>query len=318
MADVIKVHTQAELDAALALTGEREIWICGAGRFVLRGTAQHYVRATESSHVEARGSSHVEARGSSHVEAWESSHVEAWESSHVEAWGSSHVEAWESSHVEARGSSHVVARGSSHVEAWESSHVEARGSSHVEAWGSSHVVARESSHVVARGAAFVRQRDRAAVKVAPNCSVVVMRHAAVQPVDGGTVIDVAPITTVEGWCDYHGIEVAAGVAVLYKAVDRDYRSGHGFLYAPGSIPVASDWDGGKRECGGGLHFSPRPVAAKAFHPSATKFLACPIRLTDIRPPRADDAHPEKVKARGCCGPVSEVTLWGEPVPAVAV
>jgi hypothetical protein len=296
--NLIKVSTQDELDAALALPAPHEIWICGTGRFVLRQSAQHFVRATESSHVVAWGSSHVEAWGSSHVVAWGSSHVEAWGSSHVEARESSHVVAWGSSHVEARGSSHVEARESSHVVARESSHVEARG----------------SSHVVARGAAFVRARDRSKTEVATGSTVVVMRHATTAIVENGSVvIDVPPVTTAQAWCDYYGVEVKDGVAIVYKAVRDSYCSSHGLLYAPGSAPTAPDWDGGKEECGGGLHFSPRPVAAKGFDPDATKFLACPVALVDMRAPAANDAYPSKIKARGCCGPVREVTLWGEPV-----
>ena len=81
--DIVRCFSQADLD--VARQRGVEIWLCGAGRFVLQGAGVAF--ATDSAVVEARGSSHVEAWGSSHVEAWESSHVEAWESSHVEADG---------------------------------------------------------------------------------------------------------------------------------------------------------------------------------------------------------------------------------------
>jgi hypothetical protein len=285
---IARVSTQNELDVALATPAPHEIWICGTGDFVLRDSAQHFVRATDTSHVVARESSHVEARGSSHVVARGSSHVVAWGSSHVVARESSHVEAWESSHVVA----------------WESSHVEARESSHVEAW--------ESSHVVAWGAVLVRARDRANVKAASTL-IVIMNHATTTSIEGGTVVQVPPVTTAEAWCDYYGVEVQDGIAMVYKAVNDAYRSGYDFPYTPGSIPVASDWDGGRAECGGGLHFSPTPIAAKDFNNGATRFLACPVRLTDIRAPKANDSHPSKIKASGCCGPVVEVDLWRQPM-----
>lgn len=159
---------------------------------------------------------------------------------------------------------------------------------------------------------MVRARDRAQVKAASTL-IVIMNHATTTSIDGGTVVQVPPVTTVEGWCDYHGIEVKDGIATVYKAVRDDYQSAHGLLYAPGTTPVAPDWDGGRAECGGGLHFSPSAAGAKGFDPDATRFLACPVRITDIRPPKSDDAYPEKVKASGCCGPVVEVDLWSQPV-----
>src|SRR5207237_6599225 len=104
---------------------------------------------------------------------------------------------------------------------------------------------------------------------------------------------------------FHGVEVKDGVAFLYKAVDEDFRSMYGTNYAPGAEPQAPDWDGGDAECGGGLHFSPKPAIALRFQPEAAHFVACPVRLEDIvlhdRP-----LYAEKVKAKGVCGPVFEV------------
>ena len=124
-------------------------------------------------------------------------------------------------------------------------------------------------------------------------------------------------TTVEAWCAEYGRGITDGVVVLYKAVRDDYRSTHGFTYTPGSIPIAPDWDGGREECGQGLHFSPRPVIALTFDREATRFLACQVRVSDIRAPQTADSYPHKVKAAGCCGPIVEVDLDGEPMVATA-
>jgi hypothetical protein len=53
--------------------------------------------------------------------------------------------------------------------------------------------------------------------------------------------------------------------------------------------------------------------ALRFHTGATKFVACPVRLKDIRKPHSTDEYPEKVKARGCCGPVWECDIDGNKV-----
>ncbi len=154
------------------------------------------------------------------------------------------------------------------------------------------------------GQAQGRVFDRSTVRCGPK--VAVHRHSRLAVVEGGTVIDALPPATVEEWLDSYGLEAHDGVVVLFKTVRKDWRSGHGFDYTPGTIPVASDWDGGKRECGGGLHFSPRPWMARQFDSEATLFVGCPVRLEDIRPPREDDAYPAKVKAQGCCGPLFQV------------
>lgn len=111
--------------------------------------------------------------------------------------------------------------------------------------------------------------------------------------------------SVEEWCRIYGVVICNGVVVLYKAVDENFRSPKGGIYVPGTIPIADDWDGGVKECGGGLHFCARTLLSRTFFNEATKFVACPVRIEDIAiHPQAE--FPHKVKARCCCGPVVEV------------
>jgi hypothetical protein len=328
----INCGTQAECDGALARNGIPIL--LGDGNFLVLGNS--YVVARESSHVVARESSHVVARESSRVVARESSRVEAWGSSRVVAWGSSRVEArgssrveargssrveargssrveaWGSSrvvargssHVVARGSSHVVARGSSHVVAWGSSHVVARGSSHVEAWGSSHVVARGSSHVVAQGSSHVVASKLVAIH----------QHSDQARIDGGVVIRVKRPKTPLEWCEFYGARIEDGHAILFKGVNVNFESPHGIKYAPGTMPTARDWDGGKAECGGGLHFSPHPIATLEYNVNAERFIACPVKLEDIFI-HPNPEMPNKVKAKGVSLPCYETDRWGKKVPA---
>ncbi|CAK0779211.1 hypothetical protein CCP3SC15_6380003 [Gammaproteobacteria bacterium] len=132
-------------------------------------------------------------------------------------------------------------------------------------------------------------------------------------ISGGVVILQPEITTAEDWCAYHGAVVKDGVAILYKAVRNDYRSQHGFLYPIGMTATCDDWDAGAKECGGGLHFCTSPSQAATFDSDATRFLACPVALSDMRAPKADDGYPIKIKASRICGPIVEVDLWGDPV-----
>ena len=132
---------------------------------------------------------------------------------------------------------------------------------------------------------------------------------------GGNQIRCAPPATAASWCAFNGIEVQRGIVVLYKAVGPAFESRHNnkFLYTPGSIPIAADWDGGKAECGGGLHFSATPKIAKTFHPDAIRYVACPVRIKDLRKPLNDDSYTDKIKGKGCCAPVWEVDEDGNKI-----
>jgi hypothetical protein len=123
-------------------------------------------------------------------------------------------------------------------------------------------------------------------------------------ISGGIVHRVMPPKTPAQWCELNGAMVIDGVATLFKAVHGDFRSSHDFPYNPETVPVAPDWDGGKKECGGGLHFCARPLIAKSFDASATRFMACPVALADMAVAE-DPEYPSKIKAKGCCGPVLE-------------
>ena len=176
-----------------------------------------------------------------------------------------------------------------------SSHVEARGSSHVEAWGSSHVVARESSHVVASKFSSISIQSDKSI-----CT-------------GGIQIKIPSIFTPQVWCDYNGVEATDGVVVLYKALDDNYKSGYGAKYKPDTIPIAPDWDGGVKECGGGYHFCSSPrIAKKRFHEKATKFMACPVALADCAT-ITNPQYRDTIKARGCCAPIWEVDIDGNKI-----
>jgi len=216
--------------------------------------------------------------------------------------GSSQVTAYGSSQVTAYDSSQVRASGSSQVTAYDSSQVTACGSSQVTACDSSQVTAYDSSQVTASGSSQVRASRGVAVTV----------HGTNVKRRGGVLIRVPKIRTAAEWCEWYGVAVKRGVAVLFKGVDANYDSPHKANYAPGTVPAAADWDGGKAECGGGLHFSPTPAHTFWFVTDAVKFVACPVRLKDIIVHK-DAEYPQKVKAPRCCAPVWECDINGKPV-----
>jgi hypothetical protein len=222
----------------------------------------------------------------------------------------------------------IVTRGTSapRIETWESSapsivtrensapRIVTRESSapSIETWGTSapSIEAAGYSHLRIRGAA----------KVSASVHVTVVLHGIGAEVIGGSVQTI-DISTPDTWCDYYGVHVEAGVAILFKSVDNDYSTERarrvGISYRPGEIPVAPDWDGGVEECGGGLHASPHPRMARAeFNQSGAHAVACPVRLEDIAVHPGGN-YPQKVKFRGCCAPVYEVDWDGQPLPVKA-
>ena len=204
----------------------------------------------------------------------------------------------------------VVSSGSATVRAYDSATVTAYGSATVRAYDSATVRAYGSATVTAYDSATVRAYDSATV-TASKC-VAVHLHSADVTVQGGVVIDVSkPLTDPADWCEYHGIKVSeAGVATVFKAVDDNYLSGYGMSYKPGSKPVAPDWRD-NTECGGGLHFSPSPTQALAYHNAVTeRFLAVGVKVADLRPIPGGTA---KCKAPRVVRACVEVDIDGRPV-----
>ena len=240
-----------------------------------------------------------------------SSTVTAYDSSTVTASDSSTVTAFDSSTVRASVSSTVTASASSTVTAYDSSTVTASGSSTVRASGSSTVTASGSSTVTASGAAQVIARH--AVKVIATAYVAVTILGAKVSVTGGIEIRPPDINTGKAWCDAQGVEVKRGVAVLYKAVDAQWKSAYGMSYKPGTTPSAADWDGGKAECGGGLHFFPQPWMAHRWNPDFKHIVACPVKVSEIAAHGWDAQFPDKVKAPRVCAPCYEVDIEGNRI-----
>jgi len=290
MTNPIEVKSQQELDEALKKEGQDkniEIYLRGNCEYVIRGSSQ----------VRACGSSQVTAYGSSQVTACDSSQVTACDSSQVRACGSSQVTACDSSQVTACGSSQVTAYGSSQVTACDSSQVRACGSSQVRAYDSSQVRAYDSSQVTACDSSQVRATKYVAITKSQNAKAV-----------GGMQIKPPSIKTAKKWCENYGVEIKKGIAILFKGVDNEFKSHHnGFPYVPGTTPEAPDWDGGKEECGGGLHFSPTPAHTLEFNSAATKFVACPVAVKDIAIHK-NPTYPSKVKAKRLCAPCWEVDI----------
>lgn len=187
-----------------------------------------------------------------------------------------------------------------------SEYFEVEGTVRAEAWGNSQVTAWGNSRILAAGAVRITAGPFTAVtKVHPDAQVT-----------GGVLIEPPAITSPELWCEFYGLDVVDGVVTVFKAVNANYHSPRGADYSPGKAPVAEDWDGMARECGGGLHFSPSPSHALGYNQDANHFMACPVALADIVVHYPAE-YPDKVKARCLCAPAYEVDLSGKRIEVLA-
>jgi len=162
---------------------------------------------------------------------------------------------------------------------------------------------------------------RGAVKVIAAATVAIVILGGKPTIEGGGFIQRRDISTPQAWCDDYGLPVVGGAVVLFKSVrGSNYRTtGRNWEYQPGSQPEASDWDGGARECGNGLHFSPSPGHALEFYQSSepVKFIACPVLLAEMAV-HPDGEMPQKCKAKRLCAPCWEVDRKGKPVAGAVV
>ena len=289
----LTVHTQAELDAALAnparTSSTHEIIIDSPAGMWLTVVDDH------GQDVHASGSSSVHACGSSSVRAG----------------GSSTVWARGSSTVRAGGSSSVTASGSATVRACDSATVHACDSATVHAYGSATVTAYGSATVTAYDSATVHASAWAAVHL----------HSAQVTHTGGVIIDCTTIdeTDPATWGDYHGAQVEDGTVTLYKCLPQNLTSGDDWgrpTVWPTSGDIECDDFEATDECGHGLHLSPTPGHAWAYlsDESRPRFLEVTAPLDDIVPITGGTA---KCKVRSCTV-VREVDVMGRPVTSEAV
>jgi len=248
------------------------------------------------------GDGFFDISGQATVHASEQATVRAWGQATVRAWGQATVHAWEQATVRASEQATVHASEQATVHAWGQATVHASAQATVHAWGEATVHAWGEATVHAWGQATVHASKYVAIQVSGDSV----------KAQGGVIITIPTPTTAQEWCEVYGAETRRGIAYLYKAVDSDFRSGHGMEYRPGTRPAAPDWDGGKAECGGGLHFCARPHDCLTFMPDATRFVRCPVRVSEIAI-HPNPIYPQKVKAPRVCGKILEVDIDGRTV-----
>ncbi|MGB6728248.1 MAG: hypothetical protein WBE74_20320, partial [Terracidiphilus sp.] len=164
----------------------------------------------------------------------------------------------------------------------------------------------------ASGSATVRASDSATVRASKY--VAVTKIGGKVKTTGGVHIDYLPSQNLAEWMEEYDIQVKDGVAIVYKAVDSDFKSERGGEYSPGSQTECDHWDASV-ECGGGLHVCGTPFHALSFYGDAKRFVALPVAVDSIAHwPNGN--YPTKVKVPRVVAPgCYEVDIDGKPVRA---
>ena len=186
---------------------------------------------------------------------------------------------------------------------------------HIEAWGSSqpHIVARENSqpHIVASMNVQLQIRGNVS-GTANKLTAINVWGAKKSKIKGGRQLQIR-LNTPKLWCDYYGVEIKNGKALLFKGLNSNFKSERGGDYAPGTIPICGDWDGGKIECGRGYHVSPSPRHTHEFC-TPKKYVAGWVKLADMAV-HEDGDYPQKCKIHKYASPVWECDADGNLVEA---
>ena len=280
-----RTHVRALQGATIEASGSARI--SAGDRVFVRARDAADVRATTDSVVEALDAATVTVLARATVRATDACRVRALASAQVTASGHARVWAW--------GRASVTALDASEIEAWGAATVMATGSGKVEARGSATVAAGGSVRVRAFGAAGGAGRGRAQIEATDGVSII--RHSLAATVSGGHVTDAVRFATPEEWCEYYGIDVDNGIGSSTRPSTKTSTRTTAPPTGPVQSPCAPDWDGGDRECGGGLHFSPRPTFALPAPGRLDALRRLPVRLVDmVVHPQGD--YPDQVKARG--------------------
>jgi hypothetical protein len=173
------------------------------------------------------------------------------------------------------------------------------------------IEARESSQPSIEASIYCQIVIRGKIKGTAHAKTAITCFGQTCDIDGGNVLFV-DISTPQKWCEYYGLKIDMDKALLFKGLNKNFKSERGGDYTPGTIPVCADWDGGEIECGAGYHVSPHPQMTKEFC-TAEKFVAGWVNFADMAV-HPNGQYPQKCKIHKYASPVWECDENGDPVP----
>lgn len=305
------------------VTGEGSLVISGFGLVRVTGLASLTARGNLEVHVTSNGevkildSCDARVSGTTAAVVLGQCRVAAFDTATLRVKGEVFVTANDCSRVIAFGTAHVICRDSSVADVSDQVVAWAHGNSSVYASGDATVTAYCGARVRATGRVVVRD-FAASYDMLTTSSCTVLSTQPNKGLDGvpGTILPLSShYPTVQSWCERHGVSIDSNDSVvLYKAVNSVFYSSHGMRYVPGTWSIAEDWNGTKTECGGGLHFTPRPSLSLEYHGLDrldVRFVACYIRLSDIAHFRRPNFE-TKIKAAMCFN-LYECDLFGTQI-----
>lgn len=252
------------------------------------GGPESFVHAYGRSEIDAGLGCRVSANDESFVFC-NSGMVDAFNRSHVKATGTCCVHAHVANHVEARQESVVYLFGDCSADGYDMATIVAYNRSRVRAFGMCKVVLYDQASVEAHESCLVIAHDNSRVDAHDYCHVFVDQyayiaihadHSSFGEITGGTQVKLPNCQTLDGWLEYHNVQVEDEVATLYKVVDEDYFAdslvGMQVVCRPGREPEILTND---KENGVEVH--PSPGLAPFNCRKGSKIMAVHARLSDL-------------------------------------
>ena len=284
----------------------------------VRAKGNSFVKASDFASVEAHDHAIVKALGYSKVWAHDRAYVKGRDYAKITAYGSSVVDAvsyniitaFDYSNIRAKGgcSALISAYNRAKVEAHDYCRVFANGDSCVEADGHVFVRTRDAASAKVTGYVSVKAEGRSNITAYGNTSIVAYDESSIKaegPVQiivgykfvkldvDDKVSVVLAYDTPEEYCNFYGVKVRDGKAILYKAVDSSYRSFYdpNFKYTIGAEITEVCDESRDVVCSTGLHVSPLEWALEFGNSGKKidfKILECSVPLSKIIVPKGTD------------------------------
>ena len=272
--EFVNVSSQQELEKAIA---NGEVPICRGGFYSLSGNATAQLSGNATAQLS--GNATAQLFGNAAAQLSDNATAQLFGNATAQLFGNAAAQLFDN--ATAQLSDNATARLSGNATARLSGNATAQLSGNATAQLFDNATAQLFGNATARGSKYTAIHKLSRASTAKGA---------------GVIIEVPEITTMEQFLDYYGIEVKRGKATVFKLVNENWVSDHGTTYEPGSKPSAADWST-RPECGGGLHFSPRPFMAQKYA-NGTRFLACEIKVTDAVV-ITGGGRPDKLKAKSC-------------------
>jgi len=279
-----KVTTQIEFNAAVKAGMDIEV---DSGFWEVK--VEIHIRLRDNASAELRGNASAELRGNASAVLRDNASAELWGNARAELWGNARAELRDNARAVLRDNASAVLR--------DNASAVLRDNARAVLWDNARAELRGNARAELRGNARAELRDNASA-FAWSKSIAVVLSVTAKVI--GNVFYPNKQTDVNGWLKRWGVKIKAGSVILYKATGKDYVTRNDVAFVPHTHVVAPDWEDREDiECGSGLHFCPHPTACKQFRGEIEHYVACKVKVEDLRAFNSMPNYPDKIRGKQC-------------------